>query len=133
MTDPLGLTATHTGIFRLDNAKVPSMASVKGETFDGFASAFAAVERKYDAKEEARKAAEEFVAIALIKPVFQAMRKSPLMAEGPFKPGKHEQQFMGMLDEELSASIARSKSMPITDAVERQLLGDRGTKMQKGQ
>ncbi|MEM1166948.1 MAG: rod-binding protein [Planctomycetota bacterium] len=103
---------------------VPGGGGASGGTGAGFASALAsAVGPAAASPDEARAAAEDLVAMTLIQPIFKQMRESPLMADGPFKPGAHEKTFQSMYDAELSQTIARASSLPITDAVFAQLNG----------
>lgn len=75
-------------------------------------------------EQQARTAAEEFVASALVKPVLAELRASN-HAESPFAPGPYEKQFGPMIDNEIAARMVRSRGWGIVDAVERELSGAR--------
>ncbi|HVZ94266.1 MAG TPA: hypothetical protein VG797_07125 [Phycisphaerales bacterium] len=69
-----------------------------------------------------KEVAEDFVAIALVQPVFKALRESSeLGAWGPFKPGAHERAFGAMQDWEAARRIVKAKHFPVVDAVAREL------------
>lgn len=72
-------------------------------------------------EEKARKAAEEFVASSLVKPVLQQLRESN-KAQAPFAPGPYEKQFGPMMDNEIASRMVKSRGWGIVEAVERQLL-----------
>jgi len=73
------------------------------------------------AEEKARKAAEEFVASSLVKPVLQQLRESN-KAQAPFASGPYEKQFGPMMDNEIASRMVKSRGWGIVEAVERQLL-----------
>ncbi len=72
-------------------------------------------------EEKARKAAEEFIAASLVKPLLQQLRESN-KAQAPFAPGPYEKQFGPMIDNEIATSMVKSRGWGIVEAVERQLL-----------
>lgn len=74
----------------------------------------------------AREAAEQFVAIALVQPVFKQLRESNQAAE-PFKPNGAEKAFRGMLDEELAKRMVERSRWPLVDRIARQLESRGGT------
>ncbi len=69
---------------------------------------------------KARDAAEQFVAIALVQPVFKQLRESNQAAE-PFKPNGAEKAFRGMLDEELAKRMVQRTRWPLVERIARQL------------
>lgn len=66
--------------------------------------------------EKARDAAEQFVAQALVQPIFKAMRSSNQAAE-PFKPSAAEQSFRGMMDGQLAQRLVKSRSWGLVDNI----------------
>lgn len=69
----------------------------------------------------ARRAAEEFVASALITPVLKALREQNSAAP-PFAPGDGERLFGPLLDEEIAFRISRAERFPLVDRLARDLL-----------
>jgi hypothetical protein len=89
-----------------------------------FAEARAKLERETGPKakeSQAREAAQEFVAVALVQPVLQMLRETN-QAAGPFAPGAHEKQFGPLLDAELSKRITEASHFPLVDRLARDLL-----------
>ncbi|MHC4991078.1 MAG: rod-binding protein [Planctomycetota bacterium] len=72
-----------------------------------------------------RQAAADLVGAALVYPLFESMRNSPLNSDGPFAPGPGEKQFGPLLDMHLTDRVTRAASLPIVDAIARRL-GDPG-------
>lgn len=72
-------------------------------------------------EEQARKAAEEFVATSLVKPVLQQLRASN-NAKPPFAPGPYEKHFGPIVDNAIAGDMVKSRGWGIVEAVERQLL-----------
>ncbi len=69
----------------------------------------------------ARDAAENFVSIALVQPVFKQMREAN-HAPPPFGPNKAEQQFQSLVDAQVARKMVRSSHWPLVDRVARDLL-----------
>ena len=76
--------------------------------------------------ETARRAAEQFVAQALVRPVLAQMR-STSMAAAPFAPGPYEKQFGPMVDNVVAENIVKSKQFGIVDAVARAMTRDKAS------
>lgn len=76
--------------------------------------------RSVNAKEHARDAAEEFVAIAFVEPVLSQIRESNHAAE-PFGPTDAEKSFGPLLDAEIARRIVAKERYGLVDAVARQL------------
>ncbi len=74
-----------------------------------------------DAAEEARTAAEEFVAISLVQPILEQLRETNEAAP-PFAPGPAERMFGPILDAEIAQRIVQKSGYDLVDAVARQLL-----------
>lgn len=72
---------------------------------------------------QADKAASEFVAGALVRPLLAQARNDPFKSK-MFHGGQAEEMFGEQLDGVLADRITQSARFPITDAVRRQLLGD---------
>lgn len=70
---------------------------------------------------QARRSAEELVAIALIQPVLKGLRESSDAAP-PFAPGPYEKQFGMFMDAELSRRLVKAQNFPLVDRVARDLL-----------
>jgi Rod binding domain-containing protein len=68
-----------------------------------------------------REAAENFVAIALVQPVFKQLR-STNHAAAPFAPTKAEQQFQSMIDSQLAQKMVRSSNWPLVDRLAQDML-----------
>lgn len=73
------------------------------------------------AEEQARTAAEEFVSLSLIQPIFKKMREMNDAAP-PFAPGPAEKQFGALMDAEIAQRIVRASGFPVVDQVARNLL-----------
>ena len=71
--------------------------------------------------DEVRKAAEDFVATALVQPVLKLLRESNQAAE-PFKPNAAERSFRTMYDSALAARITRSGHWPLVERVIKQFM-----------
>jgi Rod binding domain-containing protein len=74
-------------------------------------------EASKQANESPRAAAENFVSIALVEPIFKKLRESNQSA-GPFAPGQVEKSFRGMLDRTLSQKIVQSGHWGLVQKVE---------------
>jgi Rod binding domain-containing protein len=73
-----------------------------------------------NAREHARDAAEEFVAIAFVEPVLSQIRESN-HAAAPFGPSDAEKSFGPLLDAEIARRIVAKERYGLVDAVARQL------------
>ena len=76
-------------------------------------------------KGEAREAAEEFVAGALVLPVLKQLRETS-SAWGPFAPGQHEKTFGGLLDQEIASRIVQASNFGLVDRLAHDLLKHSG-------
>lgn len=72
-----------------------------------------------------REAAENFVAIALVQPVFKQMRASN-HAEAPFGPNKAEQQFQSLVDARVARHIVHKTKWPVVERVAQNMLKKAG-------
>ncbi|MBL8964713.1 MAG: hypothetical protein KF787_10395 [Phycisphaeraceae bacterium] len=72
----------------------------------------------------ARRAAEEFVSIALVQPVLAQARESSMAAE-PFAPSPAERQFGALHDAMIAQRITRSAQFPLVDRIAESLMGRR--------
>lgn len=68
-----------------------------------------------------REAAQNFVAIALVQPVFKQLR-STNNAAAPFAPTKAEQQFQSMIDAQLAQKMVKSGNWPLVDRLAQDML-----------
>ncbi|MBY0114241.1 MAG: rod-binding protein [Phycisphaerales bacterium] len=68
-----------------------------------------------------REAAENFVAIALVQPIFKQLR-STNNAVAPFAPTKAEQQFQSMIDAQLAQKMVKSSNWPLVDRLAQDML-----------
>lgn len=64
-----------------------------------------------------RKAAEEFVSMALVEPILAKVRSMNMAAE-PFAPGEVEKAFGPLLDAEWSKGIVQASGWGLVDRVE---------------
>lgn len=69
----------------------------------------------------ARRAAEQFVAIALVQPFLKQVRESS-QAAPPFAPGPGEKQFRAMQDAAMSQRLVKAAHFPLVDRLARDLL-----------
>ena len=75
-------------------------------------------------KSDARKAAEEFVAIALVQPLLSQLREHHLVDEedmGPFAPGRAEETFGPQWDAQIARRIVTASNYPLVDELARRL------------
>lgn len=124
MSDAIGLVSmSRAG--GLSDQLGPITSGFARSGYSTFEEAIAAAERAAAAGpgKQARQAAEQLVSIALVQPLLAEMRKGTLMADGPFKPGAYEKQFIGMFDAEIASRVVRSSNFPIVGAIEQQLIG----------
>jgi Rod binding domain-containing protein len=81
-----------------------------------------------DRADEARRAAEDFVAQALVRPVLKQMREATF-ASAPFAPNQAEKAFRGMMDDALAQRIVRAKGWTLVDKVRERLGMDVGARL----
>ncbi len=74
-----------------------------------------------DPREQARHAAEEFVAQVLVLPVLKSIREQN-QAAPPFAPGPYERSIGSLFDMEVASRMVRAQRLGIVDAVARNLL-----------
>lgn len=65
-------------------------------------------------REQAREAAEQFVALTLIQPILKQLRETN-QAAPPFAPGAGEKQFQSLFDGQISHRLARATKFPLVD------------------
>lgn len=82
-------------------------------------------EQPKDAKAQARKAAEDFVAQSLVEPVLKQMREMS-QAQAPFAPNQAEKAFRTMLDNAMAQRVVRSGHWPLVDKVTDRILARSG-------
>ncbi|MFO0860486.1 MAG: rod-binding protein [Phycisphaerales bacterium] len=70
--------------------------------------------------EKIQNAAENFVAIALVQPVFKQMRAAS-QAEPPFGPSKAEKQFQSLMDAQVARKIVHNTHWPVVERVAQQM------------
>lgn len=68
-----------------------------------------------------REAAENFVSMALVQPVFKQLR-STNNAAPPFAPTKAEQQFQSLIDARLAQKLVKSSNWPLVDRLAQDML-----------
>ena len=73
-------------------------------------------------REIAREAATQLVAAALIMPVLESMRDSPMLRP-PFAPGLAEKRFAPLLDQQIADRIAGAANFSLVDQIVDRLLG----------
>ena len=73
-------------------------------------------------REKAKKAAAGLVSQALILPILKQVRRSTMMAKGPFSPGIAEKTFGPEFDMQLADRIAHSPRMGVTKALTERLM-----------
>ncbi len=72
-----------------------------------------------------RDTAENFVATALVQPIFKQMR-STNHAAAPFGPNKAEQQFQSLVDAQVSRHIVHKSHWPVVERVAQNMLKKAG-------
>ncbi len=87
----------------------------------GFGSTLGGALRPVSGEEDARLAAEEFVAIAFVEPILKSLRESNQAVE-PFAPSEAEKSFGPLLDAEISRRIVAKERYSLVDVVARRLL-----------
>ena len=115
--DPLASIQTHTS----STAQTHNLRAQRG-----FAEVMATANRRSDAgagtpKDNARSAAEQFVAVTLVQPILAQLRESNAAA-APFAPGEGEKQFRALHDATLAQEIVRAAHWPLVDRLARNLL-----------
>lgn len=68
------------------------------------------------AKDPARAAAEDFVALTFVQPILKQLRESNQTA-APFAPGQAEKTFQGLADEEIARRIVRASQWGLVDRI----------------
>lgn len=68
------------------------------------------------AKDPARTAAEDFVALTFVQPILKQLRESNQTA-APFAPGQAEKTFQGLADEEIARRIVRASQWGLVDRI----------------
>lgn len=91
----------------------------------GFGSTLGGALRAVSGEADARKAAEEFVAIAFVEPILKSLRESN-QAAPPFAPTEAEKSFGPLLDAELSRRIVAKERYGLVESVARRLLNASG-------
>lgn len=109
----------------------PALSRI-GSDAGGFDRALQAARQKGSGS--LRESAEQFVAGALVTPVFAQLRESN-DAPPPFGPGRFEKAFGPMLDAEMASQIVRSEGFAIVDRVVEDLTpgARRGSATHEGQ
>lgn len=81
-----------------------------------------AVERPGDTPEqEARRAAEQLVAGAFVRPILEKVREAT-MAAPPFQPTQGERQFRAIADAQVAQAIVHGARFPLVDRITESLL-----------
>ncbi len=75
---------------------------------------------------QARQAAEQLVATALVQPILKQLRETNGAAE-PFKPGPGEQAFQQLMDTHLSEKLVHSSRWALVDEITKRLTRDAGS------
>ncbi len=73
-------------------------------------------------REMAREAATQLVSAALILPVLESMRDSPMLRP-PFAPGFAEKRFAPLLDQQIADRITGASNFSLVDQIVDRLLG----------
>ena len=68
----------------------------------------------------ARAAAEDFVSLTFVQPLFKQLR-STSMAKGVFAPSQAEKQFQGLADAEIAKRLVRASKWPLVDRIAKDL------------
>ncbi|MEM7628292.1 MAG: hypothetical protein AAF356_02600 [Planctomycetota bacterium] len=111
-SDP-SLRAARTASSGQNATDVGSFDMMLGRALDRASSA--------SSSQEAREAAESFVAEIFIKPLLASVRDQS-NAPAPFAPTQAERQFGGMLDGVIAKDVVRASRLPIVDRLARDLL-----------
>lgn len=102
----------------------PAAAAVRAPE-RSFGSTLGGALRAPDSPDDARKAAEEFVAIAFVQPILKEVRESN-QAAPPFGPTEAEKAFGPLLDAEIARQVVAKERYGLVDRVARQLLQSGG-------
>ncbi|MEQ8317360.1 MAG: hypothetical protein RIE77_07215 [Phycisphaerales bacterium] len=94
--------------------------SVVQERQRDFSAVIARDDANPRAEGSARRAAEDFVAMAFVEPLLAQMRESTNAAP-PFGPGSGEKQFGEIMDRVLSRQLVRASRFPLVDRIEADL------------
>ncbi len=70
---------------------------------------------------QAREAAEQFVAIAMVQPILKEAREGT-MAAGPFAPSSAERQFRALQDASVAQRITKAAHFPLVERLAGDLL-----------
>lgn len=87
-----------------------------GETSDRFERLMTEAQASDKPRDEAREAAEKFIATALVMPLLDELREQPLDA-GLFHGGMAEDAFRQRMDTILADRIVSSSQFPIVDRI----------------
>lgn len=98
--------------------------SVVHERQRDFAAVIARDDANPRAEGSARRAAEDFVAMAFVEPLLAQMRETNNAAP-PFAPGPAEKQFGEIMDQVMSRQIVRASRFPLVDRLEADLTNQR--------
>ncbi len=73
--------------------------------------------------QQARQAAEEFVAVAFVQPILKQLRSSSVGGElaPPLGPGPGEKQFRSLADTQVARQLVRASNWPLVDTLTRSL------------
>lgn len=73
--------------------------------------------------QQARQAAEEFVAVAFVQPILKQLRSSSIGGElaPPLGPGPGEKQFRSLADTQVARQLVRASNWPLVDTLTRTL------------
>lgn len=86
-----------------------------------FSAALARQAPSKNLAEDARAAAEEFLAVALVQPILASLRSSD-RTPAPFAPGPAEKSFRAFADSHVARQVVRSGNFGLTDRLARDLL-----------
>ncbi|MCH8270387.1 MAG: hypothetical protein IH985_04145 [Planctomycetes bacterium] len=108
-------TEPRLGNLRLD---VHARASVRAEqeAYNRLMGRSVRVESATTAKQRAREAAEQLVAITFVRPILEQLRESNHAAP-PFGPTSGEKQFRAFLDAKLADEITRAAQFSLVDRI----------------
>lgn len=99
-------------------AAAPTNSGVRPAGFD---SVLRVSRARLEPEEQTRRAAEEFVAQALVLPILKQVRETN-QAAAPFAPGPYEKSIGALFDQETAVKIVRAEGFALVDAVARNLL-----------
>lgn len=104
------------GAERWNTVSVGRSADALSAAQDSFDRVLGRRPREIEGPDAARRAAEDFVSMALVLPVLKQLRETN-MAAPPFAPGEAEKKFGALLDAEYASRLVRSTRFPVVDAV----------------